>query len=94
MSTWKNRKTPLSKNFENNTQISEIKEGSSLLLIFKNQIKLTEPQNVKILPSTYPYNTKVSTANYSLDNNLTTSSFITQLSPNIPEVFDETTYLP
>ena len=73
-------------------QNSLINQPLSSLILFKNQYKETEPENIFTLSSTYLHNTKVSTAKSTLDNNHITSSFMTKLSDPTPNIIIKITF--
>ena len=66
------------------SQISEIIEPLSSILIDKCQFILTDPEKIVTIPSTYLHRKQLSTANPSVGNNKITSSILAQLSDNIP----------
>ena len=83
-STWKVLKSSASKKPNFMPQNLETNEPSSSLFCDKCHFYLIEPVKNITLPCTYLPVTKASSAKSSLDNNQTTSSFMTQLSGNIP----------
>ena len=65
-------------------QFSEPKETSISLSLDICLYKLTEPETIVSLPSTYLNNTKESSATSSLEKDQITSSFMAELSDNVP----------
>ena len=86
-SSWNVQMSSVRTNRDFKSRISPSDEPSSSFLFDKSQFRLTEPENIITLPSTYLHNTEVSTAYSSLNINQITSSFVKQLFDPTPQTF-------